>query len=172
MWKSHLIAISKGRGKGVKTCFGFSSISTARHFHRRPRRSNVLAPLSAGMRSRRFYPRATAKNPSFARYLQLAKTLIRSHCQRLPNQTSPKTHQATSASTRTKQNARTNHDTSSTPLTSILECTPGKRPRCQKYAKRGRTYRPTYRSPAAPRRTKDNEFSAPLSPCTGLARFR
>ena len=62
IWKSHLIAISKGRGKGVKTCFRFSSLSTARHFHGRPRRPNVLAPLSAGMRSRRFYPRATAKN--------------------------------------------------------------------------------------------------------------
>ena len=37
MWKSHSIAISKGGGKGVKTCIRFSSLSIARHFHGRSR---------------------------------------------------------------------------------------------------------------------------------------
>ena len=45
MWKSRLIAISKDGGKGVKTCLWFSSLSTARNFHRRPRgQVRLLAP--------------------------------------------------------------------------------------------------------------------------------
>ncbi len=63
MWKSHFIVISKGGGKGVKTCFRFSSLSRARHFHCRSRAQNLLASSSVQKRSRRFYPRATAKNP-------------------------------------------------------------------------------------------------------------
>ena len=45
MWKLRLIAISKDGGKGVETCLWFSSLSTARHFHGRPRgQVRLLAP--------------------------------------------------------------------------------------------------------------------------------
>ena len=45
MWKSGLWAISKGGGTRVKTRFWLSSLSTARHFHGRPRgQVRLLAP--------------------------------------------------------------------------------------------------------------------------------
>ena len=45
MWKSRRFAISKGGGKREKTCFWFSSLSTARHFHGRSCRPNALATV-------------------------------------------------------------------------------------------------------------------------------
>ena len=65
MWKAHFIVISKGGGKGVETCFRFSSLSMARHFHGQSRAQKLLASSSVEKRSRRFYPRATTKNPIF-----------------------------------------------------------------------------------------------------------
>lgn len=34
MWESRLVRFPRARGHGGKTCFWFSSVSTARHFHR------------------------------------------------------------------------------------------------------------------------------------------
>ena len=62
MWKSRFIAISKGGGKRAKTCLWFSSLSTARHFHGRPRTPSVRVRPSMLCLNGRFYPRQTAKN--------------------------------------------------------------------------------------------------------------
>ena len=61
MWKSRLMAISKGGGKGAKTCVWFSSHSTTRHLHGRPGGPTVRARPPLPDLKGRFYPRQTAK---------------------------------------------------------------------------------------------------------------